>query len=162
ISSPFAEALKRNQGLLGTNASEASMFFLAGAFLIPIAIWLAVHRRRRGQAQPVELLGVVAAVVVIVAFVFIPGWDAIAHLLYLDRVPIDRMRIGLGVASFAIIPLLMSELEREGNDPPAQVVWIGVIAFAATGLALAAALVWNHGIGGLFSIAPLWTVFLTF
>ena len=46
VSSSFSEALRRDAGFLGTNSSEASTFFLIGAFLLPIVCW-SVYRSVR-------------------------------------------------------------------------------------------------------------------
>ena len=160
IASPFAESLKRGNGLLGTNSSEASMFFLAGLFLIPVVAWLVVRRARNRGRQPWELLGVLAAAILLLAYIVVPGWDAIAHLLLLDRTMAQRTVIGLGVASFAAIPLLVSELEREDRRPARWVAWGSAGLFALVELAIAGALALHLGIDGLFAVAPLWPVFL--
>lgn len=111
-SSSFAMALRAG-GWLGTNPSEASTFLLVGIFLTPVAVWLLLRLRRDGQRTPWMLVGAGASVVVILAFIFIPGWDAIAHALFLDRTIPNRLRIGLGFASFLMTVLLIPLLDRD-------------------------------------------------
>ncbi|RZS67912.1 hypothetical protein EV187_0334 [Agromyces ramosus] len=125
LSSSFALALKSG-GWLGTNASEASTFFFVGIFLLPVVVWLLV-RSRRTMAFPWMLVGASASTVVILAFIFIPGWDAVAHLLFLDRTMPNRLRIGLGFASLVITVILIRELSRDRR--PGRV-FAGVLAFA--------------------------------
>lgn len=111
-SSSFAMSLRAG-GWLGTNPSEASTFFLVGAFLAPAVVWMLMRRRRDGQRTPWMLIGAGVSLLVVIAFVFVPGWDAIAHALFLDRSTNTRLRIGLGFASFLIAVLLIPLLDRD-------------------------------------------------
>jgi hypothetical protein len=111
LSSSFALSLKAG-GWIGLNSSEASTFFYVGALLIPVVVWLLV-RWRRTLAFPWMLVGASASVLVIAAFIFIPGWDAVAHLLFLDRTLPGRLRLGLGFASIVIMVILIRELTRD-------------------------------------------------
>ncbi len=108
LSSSFALALKAG-GWLGTNSSEASTFFFVGAFLIPVVVWLLV-KWRRTMALPWMLAGASVSILVIVAFIFVPGWDGVAHLLFLDRSIPNRLWIGIGFASTVIMVILIREL----------------------------------------------------
>jgi hypothetical protein len=106
ISSSFSQALAEG-GLLSQNGSEASSAFFAGAFLIPVTVWITLRQRRLGLRPPWVLLSLTAAIALFLVFLFVPGWDAVAHLLLLDRTTGNRVRIGLALASFAIVPLVV-------------------------------------------------------
>lgn len=135
LSSSFALALKAG-GWLGTNASEASTFFFAGALLIPLVAWFAVRSRRPGTWW--MMVGASAAVLLVLAFMFVPGWDVIAHLLFLDRTIPNRLRIGVGVASFVLMVLFMRELSPERR--PRRWLPIAIaLAFLASQAAIAVA-----------------------
>lgn len=157
ISSSFTEALERGGGFLGTNSSESSTFFLLGAFAIPTVIWLVVQRGRRHERQPVLLIAATAAVLVLVAYVLVPGWDPIAHLLFLDRTTDTRARIGLGLAAFAVLLLLIRELDGARLGRSGVIVATGSAAlFLGSQLAVAAVVVREKGIAELSGTAPLW------
>ena len=111
LSSSFALALKAG-GWLGTNSSEASTFFFVGIFLLPVVVWLLV-KWRRTMAFPWMLVGASVSTLVILAFIFVPGWDGLAHLLFLDRTIPNRLRIGIGFASLVIMVILIRELSRD-------------------------------------------------
>jgi hypothetical protein len=156
IGTSFSEYLHRAGGFLGTNSSEASSFFLLGAFLVPVVVWLVVRAARSRSALPFELIGLSAGILLFLVFVFVPGWDALAHLLALDRTTDTRLRIGLGLASFAMLPFLVRELEAPGRGAPGWLAWAIGGVFALSQLAIAGALAVQSGLGSLFAAAPLW------
>lgn len=145
LSSSFALSLKAG-GWIGLNSSEASTFFYAGALLIPVVAWLLV-RWRRSLAFPWMLVGASASVLVIAAFIFIPGWDALAHLLFLDRSLPGRLRLGIGFASIVIMVILIRELTHDRR--PGRL-FAGLIAalYLASQAAIAIA-VWIESPGAL-------------
>ena len=118
-----------------SNSSEAATFLLPGVFLSVVLIWLVVTRLRSGGGVDwlsVSLLGVE---VLLLAYLFIPGWDWLAHLTFLDRSTYGRLRIGFGVLSFAIVVVAGMRLDErrrrgEGRAPA----WIPILA---AGLAVA-------------------------
>ncbi|MCT9818773.1 hypothetical protein N3K63_00590 [Microbacterium sp. W1N] len=107
------------------NESEASTFFLPGLFLVPVLIWLIVSRRRRGGGLDAIAIACLAALIVMFAFLFIPGWDALAHALFLDRTTYSRMRIGFGVLSMVMVVVCIWRLDgrrpTSGAKPPLAV-----------------------------------------
>lgn len=159
ISSSFSESLKLGNGFLGTNSSEASTFFLIGAFMIPIVGWVLYRSVRQRVVLPWPLLGLVASVLLFVAFSYVRGWDRIAHLLFLDRTSDGRLRIGLGLASIAILAYLVKYLDERS----ARVGRVFSSATAATFLvsqaAVAVAVVIVEGHGRLWHDAPFWWLF---
>ena len=156
MSSSFSEALNRDGGFLGTNSSEASSFFYIGVLLLPVVIWAIVRSARRRGALPWALIGLTAVVALFAAFVFIPGWDAVAHLLFLDRSSESRIRIGLGVASMGLLVFLIRYLEDEQVRAPRLLAYGTGIAFLLSQCAIAAAVVYVGGADKLWGAAPFW------
>lgn len=134
-SSSFARALPVG-GWLGANPSEASTFLLVGIFLTPAVVWLLLRLRRDGGRAPWMLIGAGASVLVILAFIFVPGWDLVAHALFLDRTIPNRLRLGLGFASFLMTVLLIPLLSRD-RRPGRVVAASGAVLFLASQLLIA-------------------------
>lgn len=159
ISSSFAQSLKSSGGFLGINSSEASTFFLIGAFLIPIVGW-AIYRQVKLRATlPWVLIGLVVVMLLFIAFFFVPGWDPIAHLLFLDRSTADRTRIGIGLASFAILAYLIRYLDDAGAQPGKFVSGAVAGLFLASQVAIAGAVQLVGGAEKLWGAAPLWWLY---
>jgi hypothetical protein len=159
VGSSFSESLETANGFLGINSSEASTFFLIGAFLVPVA-GLVVYRRVRARAKlPWVIICLSVAIALFMAFTLIPGWDALAHLLFLDRSTGERMRIGVGLASFAIFGYLIRLLDDETK--PAGAIFSAATAavFLLSQIATAAAVVIVIGPGKLWGAAPFWWLF---
>lgn len=138
--------LERTQGSPFTvNASEASTFLLPGLFLLVMLVWLAVRAFRAERRWQGMSIGLVVAALVMLAFLFVPGWDALAHALLLDRTTYSRMRMGFGILSTAVLVVLIFRIDqRRAVDPgwrPAR-----TASFVSTGLALGSiALVISEG-----------------
>ncbi|SFR86423.1 hypothetical protein SAMN05428970_3302 [Agromyces sp. CF514] len=143
VSSSFALALKSG-GWLGLNSSEASTFLLAGAFLIPVVVWLVIRRVRARGPVPWAMVGASAVILLLIAFLYVPGWDAVAHLLFLDRTLPPRLRAGMGLASIIIVVLLLAELSERMR--PGRVL-VGAVAglFLASQIAIAIAVLIGGG-----------------
>lgn len=117
ISSSFTQSLDAG-GLFKENPSEASTVFLIGAFLIPVVAWIVVREWRTRSAWVWPLAGLSGSLVVIAAFLHIPGWDGLAHLLFLDLMTGNRARIGLALASIATIPFIIDYLDKTQSKAP--------------------------------------------
>jgi hypothetical protein len=159
IGSSFSQSLLDSGGFLGTNSSEASSYFLLGTFLIPAAIWVTIRRLRRHQQLPWAVFAIVVSLLIFLAFMYVPGWDSLAHLMFLDRSTGDRLRIGVGLASFLLVGTIASELNREDIAPPRSVAWVGAGLFGASQLAIAAAILKVQGASSLWGDAPEWWLF---
>ncbi|THG36057.1 hypothetical protein E6C70_00475 [Glaciibacter flavus] len=146
---------------MGVNASEGSTFLLPGAFLVLPLVWLVVsgiRRRRSVDWLSIVLLGLG---VVFVAYLFVPGWDALSHLMLLDRTTTGRLRLGLGILSLLMVVVLVVRLnERRDEDvePKRLPVWIIVMApLTALGANLIVAR-WLHMSGS--PLVTQWTVWI--
>jgi hypothetical protein len=132
---PATEGLAAANGVpLGGNASEAATYFLVGLFLAVPLLWILIQDRRHGRPIDGLIIAVLGVELTFAAFLAIPGWDGIAHVLMLDRTTSGRIRIGLGLLSIVSIAVVVSrcdaELARSGKRP-SQLVALGTAALSA-------------------------------
>ncbi len=163
IGSSFTEALQNGGSLLGANSSEASTFFLIGVFIIPVVAWAVYRQHRLRSVLPWTQLGLGSVLVLFAAYAFIPGWNALAHVLYLDRIPIDDSRvgvlIGLGLASLALLVYVIRYLDDAERGPDRLVSAAGAGIFLLSQLGIATVLVVTQGLAGLQNNSPYWWFF---
>lgn len=111
---PFTFVLRGGEATaaLGPNSSEASTVILVGLFLVIPLLWLAVRVWRRVRRVDTVLLAALVLLLVAFAFMAVPGWDPIAHLLLLDRIPVARMRMLFGIVSVLLCVLMVHRLDQ--------------------------------------------------
>jgi hypothetical protein len=145
FAAPFTVTLQGGSTLtaFGVNASEASTVPLIGLFLIVPLVWLAVRRWRAARLVDWVLVALVALLIVAVAFLAVPGWDAVAHLLFIDRVPVARLKLLFGILSIVLTVLMAYRIDQWRKDNPKSG---GTLIPALIGAGLAA-----------LSIAGIWT-----
>ncbi|WP_347123002.1 hypothetical protein [Microbacterium sp. SY138] len=139
FSGPFSPIIGPSGGVpWGMNSSESATFVLPGLFLLVPLIWIALRRFRRGEG--VDWLTVCLSVVAVVflAYMFLPGWDPVSHLLLLDRTTYGRVRLGFGLLSLVLVVVAGTRLADErgrggGLRLPAAVATI--LAAASVGVA---------------------------
>jgi hypothetical protein len=113
VGSSFTQALNAQRaGFLGANSSEASTFFYVGLFLLPVIAWIIARQVRAHRRLPWELIGLTAAAALFLAFMYIPGWDAIAKVFLLDLTLHGRLRLGLGLASIGMLAYVIRYLDE--------------------------------------------------
>jgi hypothetical protein len=119
---------------LGPNPSEAATAILLALFLAPALLWLTVRARRRTGRLDWLLVASLGGLLVGLAYLLLPGWDAVAHLLLLDKVPVSRFRMGFAV----MLPLFFALVVREIDRSPLGRRWplAAISALLATGLTL--------------------------
>ena len=156
VGSSFTGSLQNIGSFLNINSSEASSFFLLGVFLVPVALWAIVRIRRDGSVLPWTTIALVTVLLLFVAFQYLPGWDPIAHLLFLDRSTGDRVRIGVGFASFALIGCIMRDLDAIDGTVPRWVAAGTAGLFLLSQVAIAAAVQIFSGPQYVWAAAPLW------
>lgn len=110
----FASALHGDIRGFAPNASEGSSFVLLGLYLLASAAWLVWSRWRRLREVDWAIVATVGSLVLLLAFVYVPGWDPVAHVLLLDRVNMPRIVIGFGTVSILLLALVVGRL-REGG-----------------------------------------------
>lgn len=139
----FSESLMKYEGLsvLGPNSSESSTFFLVGVFLLIPLTWLVIQSWRRSRHVEWLAVAVMLCGIVFVAFLLVPGWDAIAHLLQLDRVTAERMRSGLGLLSLVLVAIFVHRADAVGRPVPYSVLSLALlVTVSSQGLVLFAIL----------------------
>jgi hypothetical protein len=139
----FAAPVTRNLRVvggqpLGGNASEASTFFLIGLFLAVPAIWLIVRDRRAKRGTDWLLVALLAVTALFTLFLLVPGWDAISHVILLDRTTDGRLRMGFGILSviFAVVIAQRADAVRRerGRMPVIATILAGALAAGSVGI----------------------------
>lgn len=108
----FSPGLGAANGVpLGSNASEASTFLLPGLFLIVPLVWLIVRGIRELAQVDWIAIALLCVGLLFAAYLFVPGWDGLAHVLLLDRTTPGRLRMGIGVLSVVILLVVGARME---------------------------------------------------
>jgi hypothetical protein len=136
FSGPLMHKLGLSEGAPWTsNASEASTFLLPGLFVVTLAVWIVARELRARRRIDGFLVAFLALATVVLAYLIVPGWDGLAHLLLLDRTTAPRIRADLGMIALILIVLLWRRRELDG---PARIArtpwWVTGIGLAATAL----------------------------
>jgi len=106
--------------MLGPNPSEAAAALLFAVFVAPALVVLIVRGIRREKRTDWLAVGALTALLILLAYLMIPGWDPVARLLLLDRIPVSRARIGF----VALMPVFFALIVREIDRLPARRTWI--------------------------------------
>ncbi|MEZ3160055.1 hypothetical protein AB1K54_05830 [Microbacterium sp. BWT-B31] len=129
FSGPLSGSLESTSGHpFAANSSEASTFLLPGIFLAVVLVWLVVDRFRSTRRIDWLTVAVLAMGALLLAFLFIPGWDPVAHVLLLDRTTYGRVRMGFGILSIVMIVLVavrISEHREAGLRPVPH--WVAAV-----------------------------------
>lgn len=108
----WSQALKTPMpNLLGLNSSEGSSVFLLALVLLPGLIWLTVDSFRRSRRVDWLVAMCILGFVVVAAYLLLPGWDAVAHLVFLDRIAPERFRM-----FFVLLLPVFAALTIEGAE----------------------------------------------
>jgi hypothetical protein len=112
---PWSQALKVIPGatLFGPNSSESSTVVLMALFLLPGLVWFAAESLRTRRTTDWLTISCVVVILLILTFLYVPGWDAIAHVLQFDRVPAERWRLALLVLEPVAIALVVGRVDAE-------------------------------------------------
>jgi hypothetical protein len=132
---PWGQTFQTSAGsILGPNPSESAAAILLAVFLLPGMIWMLVRSRRRTGRLDLVLVGALVALLVMLAYLLVPGWDSLARLLLLDRVPVGRIRM----VFVTLMPLFFALLAREVDAHPDRRRWVPALISLAVTLALIA------------------------
>lgn len=112
FSAPFQRASQFGvvQGL-SVNQSEAAAPLMIALFLVPALVWVFVVQLRRERRTDWPVLATGAVLVVLFAFLLVPHWDALAHLLLLDRSTDARLRLAFDLLGVVAVALLAARLD---------------------------------------------------
>ena len=178
FSAVFSFGLGNTRGQPFTvNESEASTFFLPGLFLLPVLVWILIREYRRRDGVRGTIVGLLVGTTVMFCFLYVPGWDGLAHALFLDRTTYSRMRIGFGVMSIVMVAVCCWCLSAgEGRlrlraprtvaavcaaSALASVALVGYVAYSMVGLdALRAIAYSDRVVGALFVVVLVASVWL--
>lgn len=142
FAAPFTMTLQggATSTALGINPSEAATVPLVGLFLLIPLGWLAIRRFRAHRTVDAILVANVALLAVVVVFLVVPGWDPLAHLLLIDRVPPARLRLTFGIVSVVLIVLMARRWDqwRAQDDARPGALLPALLATAAAGVSIAA------------------------
>jgi hypothetical protein len=121
---PWGQTFQTSAGsVLGPNPSESAAAILLAVFLIPGMIWMLVQSRRRTGRLDLVLVGALGALLVMLAYLLVPGWDSLARLLLLDRVPVGRLRM----VFVTLMPLFFALIAREVDAHPDRRRWVPMV-----------------------------------
>ncbi|MBW9214094.1 hypothetical protein KV102_04500 [Mumia sp. zg.B53] len=135
LSGPFQRALLGGgfEGL-GTNESTASVPFLVGLYLMVPLLWVGWTRYRDGRVVDWLVISLAAVNVLVLVFLFVPGWDDLARVLLLDRTQFVRLRAAYLPLLVVSIVVLVERLEGLGRRSPWWVALAsGAVVVASTG-----------------------------
>ncbi len=124
------------------NQSEASSPLLAGVLAAPVAVWLIVadlRRRRRRRCSSV-LVALLAVLAVFMVRLFAPHMDVLSQLTMLDRVPSNRLLLGMGMLSDVVLVTVAWQVSTSRPLRPPLLTTAFVLPF----LALSALAVYLH------------------
>lgn len=111
---PWNASLKVNTAasVLGPNASEASSVILVSLFLLPALMGFVILQYRKTRTVDWVLLLSLGFFLLVVAYLVVPGWDGLAHVLQLDRVPAKRFKIVFVVLLPVFSALVIDKVDR--------------------------------------------------
>ena len=131
---PWGQTFLTSAGsILGPNPSESAAPILLAVFLLPTVVWFIVRRRRTEGRIDFLLVGALGGLLVMLAYLLVPGWDPLARLLLLDRVPVGRLRM----AFVPMMPLFFALVAREADAATGRR-WIPAVMGGAVAIALMA------------------------
>jgi hypothetical protein len=109
------------------NQSEASNFILLSPFLALPAIFISIYEFKKKRRIDWLFVMVQLCVLLFFARVFLPVGDPFYKLLLLNRVPHERLIIGIGFVSILLTLLLLKKLME--LKFPNKVVWSAATAY---------------------------------
>jgi hypothetical protein len=102
---------------IDVNQSEASSPLLAGLLAVPVIVWLLVAGIRRHERPNPVLLLLLAVLALFLAQLFLPHMDIVSGITLLNRVPANRLLLGMGMLSNLLLVGLAWQLSTAGSRP---------------------------------------------
>jgi hypothetical protein len=114
FSGPFQRVLQGGiSGIFAPNQSESAAPLLLVVFLFVALVWAAFSPSRlRVAGVDWMLVSVIACTLFFAAFLVIPNWDSIAHLIAVDRTVAARARLAFAVLGVVSATLLIRRIEQ--------------------------------------------------
>lgn len=88
---------------IDVNQSEASSPLLAGVLAVPAIVWLLAAGIRRREALNPVLLMLLAVLTLFLVVLFVPHMNVVSALTLLNRVPGNRLLLGMGMLSSLLL-----------------------------------------------------------
>jgi hypothetical protein len=103
--SPVLQSITRTKLYLAgtTNQSEASNFILLIPFLLIPALYRFYKKYKNDKSIDYLILSSTVMLIIILAWLFVPNIDFLGKITLLNRVPLQRLLIGLGLLNFIFI-----------------------------------------------------------
>ena len=103
--SPVLQSVARTNTYLSgtTNQSEASNFILLIPFLLIPAVYLFYKKYKKYKSIDYLILSSAIMIIIMLAWLFVPNIDLLGKITLLNRVPLQRLLIGLGLLNFIFI-----------------------------------------------------------
>ncbi|MCJ1713356.1 hypothetical protein [Curtobacterium sp. VKM Ac-2922] len=121
FSGPFQRSLQYGAvGGLSVNQSEAAAPLMVVVFLLPALLWVLWAGLRRRRAMDWPVLATVVVLGVLFAFLLVPHWDAVAHLLLLDRSTDARIRLAFDLLGLVAVALVAARLDAGVGARPVE------------------------------------------
>ena len=144
----------------GPNFSESSSFIMVGfVLLIPLIYWQIKYWEQLKRFSAF-LIALICVWVIVSVFMFVPGWDNLAHVLFLDRVTVARYRYSFGMINFLLLILFLRnfiELSKSRTKIiPKPLFWVTLLFGSVLFLFPEMWFVRTMGIGYLFN----WTLWV--
>jgi hypothetical protein len=118
------------------NQSEFSNFILLFPFLIPVLIYLSLIKVKGKFAYDWRVVLLLCLFVIFLIRLFAPFSEFIFNLLQINRIPHDRLLIGLGLINVMLIVITIGKLYDLKTRLNPRIVWFSAgLAFAFTALA---------------------------
>ena len=138
FSGPFQKALfLGTTDVLASNESEAASPLLLIAFLVLPMLWLGLrHRGQRENSIDWLLLAMVGCVALFVAFLMVPHWNTLAHLIFLDRSTASRTRLAFVILGIVAAVLVLRRIDAQRSRVPWAVTAVAVVSVLAATAAL--------------------------
>jgi hypothetical protein len=117
------------------NQSEASNFILIFPFLIPVLIYLALAKTKNKKIQDWRAILLFGLFAVFLIRLFVPFSEFIFNFFQINRVPHDRLLIGLGILNVMLLVITIEKLGTLKQKLNQSVVWASAgFAFLYTAL----------------------------
>jgi len=94
-----------------TNQSESSNFILLVPYLLIPGLILTAYQWLRSKRPPWTFIAIQISVLLFLANMLVPGGQSLYHLLLLDKVPHERLLLGLGFVGFLQLMYLIKNLD---------------------------------------------------
>jgi hypothetical protein len=135
LAAPFSRSLGASTGPpLDNNPSEASSFLLIGIILFVPLIWMVWRRWRDGGRVDWLVVSLAIFLVVVVAYLVLPGWGIISNALLLDRTTAPRVRPAFGILAIVVTAVYVQYVDSRRESGRAVSWWLVAAAACVAGL----------------------------